>query len=144
MNGRNWYIFQKLNQLESSKRHETQMTNKLAVRVFEQVSGETIMRSWGHKLLQYQIIICIPSRPMSSNNSDDDDSNNNANHGVPTLSRDRLGERGLLTTMTTTLTIINVKTDCPVWFQGWTRDKSKCAWKKGTWFRIWFKTVGSG
>jgi hypothetical protein len=31
--------------LESSKRHETQMTNKFAVRVFKQVSDETIMRS---------------------------------------------------------------------------------------------------
>ena len=134
MNGRNWYVFQKQNQLESSKRHETQMTNKLAVRVFKQVSDETIMRSWGHKLLQYQIIICIPSRTMSSNNSDNDDNNDN-NHGVPTLSRDRLGERGLLTTMTTTLTIINMKINCPVWFQGWTRDKSKCARKKG--YVIW-------
>ena len=94
MNSRNWYVFQKQNQLKSSKRHETQMTNKLAVRVFKQVSDEMIMRSWGHKLLQYQIIICIPSRTMSSDNSDDDDNNNDDNHGVPTSSRDRLGGKG--------------------------------------------------
>ncbi len=94
MNGRNWYVFQKQNQLESSKRHETQMANKLAVRVFKRVSDEMIMRSWGHKLLQYQIIICIPSRTMSSNNSNDDDDNNNDNHCVPTSSRDRLGGKG--------------------------------------------------
>jgi hypothetical protein len=31
---------------------------------------------------------------MSSNNSDDDDNNNNDNHGVSTLSRDRLGGKG--------------------------------------------------
>ncbi len=42
------------------KEHETQMTNKLAVWLFKQVSDEMIMRSWGHKLIQYQIIICIP------------------------------------------------------------------------------------
>jgi hypothetical protein len=70
------------------------MTNILAVRVFKHVSDETIMRSCGHKLLQYQIIICIPSRTTSSNNSDDDDNNNDDNHGVPTLSRDRLGGKG--------------------------------------------------
>ncbi len=131
MNGRNWYIFQKQNKLESSKRNETQMTNKLAVRVFKQVSDEMIMRSWGHKLLHYQIIICITSWTMSSDNSDDDDNNNNDNHGIPTSSRDRLGKRGLWTTMTTTLTTIDVKTNCPVRFQGWTRDKSECARKKG-------------
>jgi hypothetical protein len=70
------------------------MTNKLAVRVFKQVSDETIMRSRGHKLLQYQIIICIPSRTMSSDNSNDDDDNNDDNHGVPTSSRDRLEGKG--------------------------------------------------
>ncbi len=32
--------------------------------------------------------------------------------------------------MTTTLTANDVKTDCPVWFQGKTRDKSKCVQKK--------------
>ncbi len=143
MNGRIWYIFQKQNKLESSKRNETQMTNKLAVRVFKQVSDETIMRSWGHKLLHYQIIICITSRTMSSDNSDNDNDGND-NYGVPTSSRDMLGERGLWTTMTTTLTAIDVKTNCPVRFKGWMRDKSKCAQKKGTWFRIWFKTVRSG
>ena len=47
-------------------------------------------------MLQYQIIICIPSRTMSSNNSDNDDDNNDNNHGVPTLSRDRLGGKGSL------------------------------------------------
>jgi hypothetical protein len=31
---------------------------------------------------------------MSSDNSDDDDNNNDENHGVPTLSRDRLGGKG--------------------------------------------------
>jgi hypothetical protein len=67
------------------------MTNILAVRVFKQVSDEMIMRSQGHKLLQYQIIICIPSYTMSSDNSDNDNDNNDDNHGVPTLSRDRLG-----------------------------------------------------
>ncbi len=45
-------------------------------------------------MLQYQIIICIPSRTMSSNNSDNDDDNNDNNHGVPTLSRDRLRGKG--------------------------------------------------
>ncbi len=70
------------------------MTNKLAVRVFKQVSDEMIMRSSGHKLLQYQIIICIPSRTMSSNKSNNDDDNNDDNHGVPTSSRDRLGGKG--------------------------------------------------
>ena len=45
-------------------------------------------------MFQYQIIICIPSRTMSSDNSNDDDDNNNDNHGVPTLSRDRLGGKG--------------------------------------------------
>ncbi len=69
-------------------------------------------------MLQYQIIICIPSLTMSSDNSDNDDNNNDDNHGVPTSSRDRLGGRGLLMTMTTTLTVIDVKTNCPVWFQG--------------------------
>ncbi len=39
------------------------------------------------------------------------------------------GGGGLWMTMLTTLTAIDVKTDCPVWFQGWTRDKSKCARK---------------
>jgi hypothetical protein len=67
------------------------MTNKLAVRVFKQVSDEMIIRSRGHKLLQYQIIICIPSCTMSSSNSDNDDNNNNDNHGVPTSSKGRLG-----------------------------------------------------
>ncbi len=94
MNDRNWYVFQKQNQKESSKRHETQMTTKLAVRVFKQASDETIMRSWGYKLLQYQIIICIPSCTISSNNSDNDNDNNDNNHGVPTLSRDRLRGKG--------------------------------------------------
>ena len=47
-------------------------------------------------MLQYQIIICIPLRTMSSFNSNDDDNNNNNNHGVPTLSRDRLGGKGSL------------------------------------------------
>jgi hypothetical protein len=66
-----------------------------------------------------------------NNDNDNDNDNNNDNHGVPNSSRDRLGERGLWTTMTTTLTDIDVKTDCPVWFQGWTRDKSDFAQKKG-------------
>jgi hypothetical protein len=70
------------------------MTNKLAVRVFKQVSDEMIMRSQGHELLQYQIIICIPSCTMSSDNSKDDDDSNDGNHGVPTSSRDRLGGKG--------------------------------------------------
>jgi hypothetical protein len=70
------------------------MTNKLAVRAFKQVSDETKMRSWGHKLFQYQIIICIPSRTISSNDSNDDNNNNDTNHGVPTLSMDRLGGKG--------------------------------------------------
>ncbi len=70
------------------------MTNKLAVRVFKQVSDETIMRSQGHKLLQYQSIICIPSRTMSSENTDNVDDNNDNNHGVPTSSRDRLEGKG--------------------------------------------------
>ena len=70
------------------------MTNKLAVRVFKQVSDEMIMRSQGHELLQYQIIICILSRTMSSNNSNNDDNNNKDNHGVFTSSRDRLGGKG--------------------------------------------------
>jgi hypothetical protein len=72
------------------------MTNKLAVRVFKQVSDETIMRSQGHKLLHYQIIICITSQTMSSNNSEDDDDDNDDNHGVPTFSKDRLGGKGSL------------------------------------------------
>ncbi len=71
------------------------MTNKLAVRVFKQVSEEMIMRSWGHKLLHYQIIICITLWTMSSDNSDDDNDDNNDNHGVLT-SRDRLGGNGSL------------------------------------------------
>jgi hypothetical protein len=71
------------------------MTNKLAVRVFKQVSDETIMRSQGHKLLQYQIIICITSRTMSSDNSDNDNDNNDNNNGVSTSSRDRLGVKGV-------------------------------------------------
>jgi hypothetical protein len=70
------------------------MTNKLTVRVFKQVSDEMIIRSWGHKLLQYQIIICIPSRTMSSDNSNNYDKNNDNNHGVPSTSRDRLGGKG--------------------------------------------------
>jgi hypothetical protein len=70
------------------------MTNKLAVSVFKQISDEMIMRSRGYKLLQYQIIICIPSRTISSDNSNDDNDNNNDNHGVPTLSRDRLRGKG--------------------------------------------------
>ena len=45
-------------------------------------------------MLQYQIIICISSRRMSSDNSDNDDDNNDDNHGVPTASRDRLGGKG--------------------------------------------------
>ncbi len=45
-------------------------------------------------MLQYQIIICIPSRTMSSDNSNDANDNNNDNHGVPTLSRDRWGGKG--------------------------------------------------
>jgi hypothetical protein len=45
-------------------------------------------------LLQYQIIVCIPSRTMSSDNSNNDNDNNNNNHGVPTLSMDRLGGEG--------------------------------------------------
>ena len=132
MNGRNWYVFQKQNQLETSKRHETQMTNKLAFRVFKQVSDETMMRSWRHKLLQYQIIICINPHTMSSDNSDYDNDNNNDNHVVfPLCLGIGWGERGLSTTMTTTLTAIDVKTNCPVWFQGWTRDKTECVRKKG-------------
>ncbi len=45
-------------------------------------------------MLQYQIIICVPTCTMSSDNSDNDDNNNDNNHGVPTLSRDRLGGKG--------------------------------------------------
>ncbi len=45
-------------------------------------------------MIQYQIIICIPSRTMSSNNSNNDDDINDNNHGVPTSSRDRLGGKG--------------------------------------------------
>ncbi len=82
--------------MESSKRNETQLTNKLAARVFKQVSDEMIKRSGGHKLLHYQIIICITSWTMSSNNSDNDNGDNNDNHGVPTSSRDRLGGKGSL------------------------------------------------
>jgi hypothetical protein len=70
------------------------MTNKLTVRVFKQVSDEMIMKSQGHKLLQYQIIICIPSCTNSSDNSNNDDDKNDNNHGVPSSSRDRLGGKG--------------------------------------------------
>jgi hypothetical protein len=70
------------------------MTNTLAVRIFKQVSDETMMRSRGHKLLQHQIIICITSRTINSDNSGNDDDNNDNNHGIPTSSRDRLGKKG--------------------------------------------------
>jgi hypothetical protein len=72
------------------------MTNELVVRVFKQASDEMIMRSQGHKLLHYQIIVCITSPTISSNNSDDDDDDNNNNHGVPTSSRNKLGGKGSL------------------------------------------------
>ncbi len=45
-------------------------------------------------MLKYQIIICIPSCTMSSDNSDDDNNDNDDNHGVPTLSMNRLGGKG--------------------------------------------------
>jgi hypothetical protein len=93
------------------------MTNKLALKVFKQVSDEMIMRSRGHKLLQYQIIICIPSLTMSSDNSNDDDNNNDDNHGVPTSSRDELEGKGSFNN-NDIYTDIDVKTNCPVWFQG--------------------------
>ncbi len=144
MNGRNWYIFQKQNQLESSKRHETQMTIKLAVRVFKQVSDEMIMRSWKHKLLQYQSIICVTSRTMSSDNSDDDDDNNNNNHGVPTSSRDRLGGKGSFGNNDNYTDRHRHENQLPSSVPRMNkRQEQMRTEKKGMWFRIWFKTVGS-
>ncbi len=47
--------------------------------------------------MHFKIFLCASifgNSTMSSDNSDDDNDNNDDNHGVPTLSRDRLEGKG--------------------------------------------------